>query len=383
MATYDCIVLGVGGFGSSAVYHLAKRGVSVLGIEQHGIAHDLGSSHGDTRVIRKAYFEHPSYVPLLHRAYECWDGLQQAYADFTNANAEGLLWNQCGLLSCGPAEGIAISGTREAISAHRLPCEELSLAECTNRFPGFDVPRDFAALFEPEAGYLFVERCVEANCALAQELGATIKTNQPVIEWKAGERGVQVKTTDAVFHADQLIITAGAWASRVLKELSLPLRIRRKSLFWHKTSNSTFNVDHGGCTFLFEMPYGVFYGFPSIDAASLKLAEHSGGEIVDDPDAIDRSLSHRDTTSIQRFIAETMPSLHHTADRHCVCMYTMTPDEHFIIDHHPNHRNVILAAGFSGHGFKFTSSIGEALTDLSLDGMTELPIDFLSLARFQ
>jgi len=182
-----------------------------------------------------------------------------------------------------------------------------------------------------------------------------------------------------------LILTPGAWASHLLGNVpGMPeLRVLRKTLHWHRVRSNVYDVNRGGQGFFFEMPYGVFYGFPSLDGQTLKLAEHSGGEVVNDPLEIDRSLRDSDKQPIRRFIQEVMSDVEPVADRHSVCMYTVTPDSHFVVDRHPEHRNVFFGAGFSGHGFKFTSVIGEALADLAINGKTDLSIDFLSLARFQ
>ncbi|MBM81865.1 MAG: N-methyl-L-tryptophan oxidase [Planctomycetaceae bacterium] len=380
--SYDCIVLGVGGFGSSTVYHLAKRDLRVLGIDQFPLAHDRGSSHGDTRIIRKAYFEHPAYVPLLQRAYQLWDEVQSEYADLTANSAEHLLLNRCGVFSAGPHNGIVVNGIRQAAKQHALAYEDISASDAKDRFPGYQIPEGFDIVFESEAGYLHVERCVSAFGQLAQQHGATLKTNEQVIGWSSTSNAVEVKTDNDTYHADSLIITAGAWSDQILDRLNLPLTVLRKVLLWHQTADRSFDVDAGRGGFFFDMPYGRFYGFPCLDGRTVKLAEHSGGETVHDPLNLDRSLKPSDTANVRKFLSEVMPNLDIEPSRHVVCMYTMTPDENFIIDRHPEFANVCYGAGFSGHGFKFTSSIGEALADIATTGSSALPIEFLSPRRF-
>ena len=207
---FDCIVLGVGGFGSGALYHLARRGVRVLGIEQFGVAHDRGSSHGETRIIRKAYFEHPDYVPLLHRAYELWHELERE----TNRQ----LLHPVGLFIAGTPSCESVSGTILAAEQHRLPIDRLTVAEARGRFPGFRFHDDFAIVFEPQAGYLEVENCVAAHVAAAKRHGAVLRTDETVASWESDGRRVVVKTDKAEYAAASLVITAGPWASQVLND---------------------------------------------------------------------------------------------------------------------------------------------------------------------
>lgn len=371
--TYDCIVIGVGGFGSGAVDHLARRGARVLGIDRFDVAHDCGSSHGETRIVRKAYFEHPDYVPLLHRAYELWADLETAHTK--------PLWNLCGLMLAGPSDGEAIPGAKLAAEQHGLEIEKLSPSDAASRFPGFRIDEKMAAVFEPQAGFLYVEECVRAHVARAMRNGATINTGETVQGWQSDGRTVRVQTDRDEYSAGQLVITAGAWAASLLAELRIPLEVLRKPLFWHAVNGSNQNLDTGCPGFYFERPDGVFYGFPSLDGSEMKVAQHTGGETVTDPLHVNRDVTAADTGPVSRFVRECLPGVNPVPVRHSICMYTMTPDQHFLVDRHPNYENVTVAAGFSGHGFKFTSVIGEALADLALNGQTGLPIDFLSLDR--
>ncbi len=381
---FDVIVLGVGGFGSGALYHLARRGLRVLGIDRFGAAHDRGSSHGETRIIRKAYFEHPDYVPLLLRAYDLW-------ADLETESRRQLFW-RCGLMLAGLGNGEAISGARLSARQHGLTIEELSPVAAQHRWSGFRVPSDFDVVFEPDAGFLKVEDCVRTHLDRAVAHGAILHLDDPVIEWSSTSREVRVRTASQEFVAGSLIITAGAWAASVLSDLKLPLQVLRKPIFWHEATASEYGLASGMPTFYFEMPFveqasqpavthRAFYGFPSLDGQVLKVAEHTGGAVVDDPLAVDRNCHDADILPITNFIKSCLPGVRPRPARHSVCMYTVTPDRHFVVDRHPELPNVALGCGFSGHGFKFTSVLGEVLADLATDGTTHLPIGFLSLDR--
>jgi sarcosine oxidase len=370
---FDCIVLGVGGFGSGALYHLARRGARVLGIEQFDVAHDRGSSHGETRIIRKAYFEHPDYVPLLHRAYELWRELE--------LETGRQLMHPVGLFIAGSPDCESVAGTVHAAALHQLPLERLDPAAARKRFPGYRFHEDFSIVFEPEAGYLEVENCVATHVAAAVARGAQLRTNETVIDWQSDGRRVVVKTATGEYSAASLVITAGPWAGQVLGACGHLLRVVRKPVFWF-AADDTYDVSRGNSTFFFETPAGQFYGFPRIDGRTIKMAEHTGGETVTDPLMVDRTHHAADLARVGEFLNEFMPAIEPKPVRQSVCMYTKTPDSHFCIDRHPEWDNVVIGAGFSGHGFKFTTVLGEALADLATAGRTNLPVGFLSLKRF-
>ncbi len=368
--TYDAIVLGLGGFGSAALCHLARRGMSVLGIDRFGIAHDRGSSHGETRIIRKAYFEHPSYVPLLKRAYELWAELERASGQS--------LYQECGLFFAGPPEGEVVSGTLKAARLHAVRVDELTLTEARERFSLFHFADSDAVVFEPEAGYLRVEACVAVHVNEALRAGAAILTDEPVVTWSAAGPCVRVVTDKQSYESAKLVIAAGAWSAHLLRELSLPLTVKRKLMFWHKIDSPAWGE---ATAFFFERPEGCFYGFPSLDGQTVKVAEHTQGQSISDPLTLDQECHAADYEPVSHFVSQTMRGVSTQPCRHMPCMYTMTPDGHFIVDRHPKYENVILGTGFSGHGFKFTSVIGEAMADLASDGSTSLPIEFMRLAR--
>jgi monomeric sarcosine oxidase len=372
---YDAIVLGTGGVGSAALYHLARRGVRAIGIDRFHPPHDRGSSHGHTRVIRQAYFEHSDYVPLLREAYRLWHDLESI--------AEQQLFFQIGLVEVGPSDGMVVPGVRRAAEEHGLAVESLTAKQIGQRWPGLEVENDLVGVFEPAAGYLRVEDCVKVHLDAAGAAGAEFITDTEVSCWSANDAEVRLRLTNHVeIFGRRLIITAGAWAGRLLSALNIGLKVRRKSLFWFGTDDSRYESASGMPVFLFELPAGVFYGFAKLDQRGVKFAEHTGGHAVDDPLVVDGTIAEDEKGRLIAVLSQYLPGVSSHVTDHTVCLYTMSPDEHFVVDGHPEHANVVFAAGLSGHGFKFTPVLGRALADLALAGGTDLPIDFLSLKRF-
>lgn len=372
---YDVIILGLGGVGSAAAWHLARRGVRVLGLDQYPPAHDRGSSHGQTRVIRQAYFEHPDYVPLLLRAYELWRELEAR-------QGQPLLF-QVGLLQAGPPRGVVLPGVLRAAAEHRLRVESLTAEEAQRRFPAFVIPPEMETVYEPAAGFLLVEECVRTHLALAAEHGAELRYGVKVQGWQPHPSWVEVQTDRETFQAGHLVLAAGPWAPHWAKLPPGLLNIRRKHVYWFATHQRRYQVSHGCPTYLFETADGIFYGFPQIDAWGVKVAEHTGGVEVDDPGEDPRAPDPADQLRVEAFLQRFLPGVTTTCLKHSVCFYTMSPDEHFLVDRHPLSERVVFAAGLSGHGFKFTSVLGEVLADLALEGTTSLPVDFLRLSRFE
>jgi sarcosine oxidase len=375
MKRYDAIVLGVGGVGSAALYHLARRGVRAIGIDRFSPPHDRGSSHGQTRLIRQAYFEHSDYVPLLKESYELWHALESI--------TSRQLFHEIGLIEVGPPDGVVVPGVLRAAEEHSIRVESLTAGQIGRRWPGIRADAGLVGVFEPAAGYLRVEECVGAHLEAARAAGAEVVCENTVLSWSSDGDGVRVQTAhgDEIV-GDRLIVAAGAWAGQVLSDLNVRLRILRKSLFWFDSDEPNYDVASGMPVFLFELPNGIFYGFPKLDERGVKFAEHTGGRAVDDPLTVDRTIDAVEQNRLVEVMSSFLPGVSSRVTDHAVCMYTMSPDEHFIVDRHPAMPNVVFAAGLSGHGFKFVPVLGRALADLALDGGSHLPIDFLSLKRF-
>lgn len=369
----DCLVIGVGGVGSAALRHLAARGVSAIGIERFGVAHDRGSSHGETRIIRQAYFEHPDYVPLLWSAYDLWDRLA--------ADSGRPLLRRCGLVLSGQPESEILRGSRTAAEQHGVPVERLDHRAATERFPRLRFPAGHETLFEPGAGYLLVEECVRAHVDAAARDGATLRTGEIVRDWSMDGKRVRVRTDAAEYAAAAAVVTAGPWAATLLGATAGPLIVLRKVATWHRLGSPGYGTNDGMPAYLFDLDGRCFYGFPSVDGRTLKVAEHTGGEPVEAPLTVDRSLRPSEAGDLGDFVRTALPYVDPKPARHSVCLYTMSRDGHFVVGRAPD-APVAFAAGLSGHGFKFASLLGEALADLALDGKTRHPIDFLSPDRF-
>ena len=375
MQSFDVIVVGTGGIGSAAAYHLAARGRKVLGLDRFPIAHDRGSSHGQTRLIRQAYFEHPDYVPLLLRAYDLWRELEKRVGR--------RLLVESGLVMAGPPEGSVIAGALASAQLHRLGVERMTAREACVRWPVFALPEDWHVVHEPHGGYLFVEACVRAHAEAARQAGATFEHGVVVHGWRHEGSGIAVETNQGTYRADRLVLAPGPWAAGLLQLPTVPLAVLRKSLFWYQpveAARPAFSAGALPC-FAFDAPAGFFYGFPQIDGRGVKVAEHTGGRPVADPLAVDREIDLDEQQRVEQILAAHLPSLNGRFTEHAACLYTMTPDHHFLTGLHPASNRVAIAAGFSGHGFKFASVMGEVLADLAIAGETPLPIGFLSPRR--
>jgi len=375
MRTVDVIVAGTGGMGTAAAAHLARRGAGVLALDRFPPGHARGSSHGQTRLIRLAYFEHPDYVPLLRRARGLWRGLEQ--------DTGSRLLVECGLLASGPAAGDVIAGTLRSAAAHALAVERMTAREAMGRWPAFRIPDAWESVFEREAGYLAVEACVRAHAEVAGRRGAVIEADHDVRGWRVEGNGVVVETSRETVSAGRLVLCPGPWAADLVRLPAVPFTVLRKSLFWYAPAAGLAPAAAAALpAFAFDTPRGFWYGFPMLDGRGLKIAEHTGGRVAADPLDVDRAIDPAEQAAVEGWLADHLPGVGRTRTDHAVCLYTMSPDHHFVVGLHPEHPQVALAAGFSGHGFKFASVIGEILADLALDGTTRLPAGFLAPGRF-
>ena len=377
---YDVIVLGLGGMGSAAAFHLAKREQKVLGVEQHSAAHDKGSSHGASRIIRQAYYEHPDYVPLVQRAYELWEGLE------SDSGAD--LLRVTGGLMIGPNGSPIVEGTLTSAQQHHLPYELLDAADLKRRYPVLQPRAGEMAVFEHRAGFVRPEACVRAHLQQAERHEAELHFEERVKTWHAhpSGSGVRVVTDRGAYEADHLVIAPGAWAPEQLNALAVPFDIRRHVMCWFEPVGGPQPfLPENFPIYLWDVNGSeVFYGFPATDGegGGVKVAMHTGGDRCT-PDTIDRQHFESEIEELRTNLARFIPALNGPLLDAVACMYTLTPDEHFVISLHPEHSQVAIAAGFSGHGFKFTSVVGEILADLSINGRTNHPIALFSPKRFE
>ncbi len=387
----EVIVIGLGGMGLAACRELARRGVRVLGLEQHTIGHALGSSHGGTRVVRQAYFEHPDYVPLLRRAMDGFLRLEQE---------SGLaLLERCGVVIVGGLDSSLISASAGAAAAHGIEVERLEGTVLRARLPQFFAKDDVGpslGLLEPGGGFVRPERVLRALAMLSMRDGARLRERVPVRSWRTTSDGVEVEAGDGRFRADRVVITAGAWNPAVLvareaRPGPLPLTAVRQVQSWLRPHEPRLADAARFPAWLVDRGEGAapLYGVP-IDAAATpdepgfgcaKVAVHGEGEPCD-PDRVDRTVSDAELTAIEALARQHLPGLPGRLESARVCLYTNSPDGHFLIDRHPLDERVAIAAGFSGHGFKFVPVVGEALADLATTGRTDLPIGFLAASRF-
>jgi sarcosine oxidase len=367
---YDVVVVGIGGMGSAALYHLARRGKRVLGLERFDVLHEHGSSHGLTRIIRLAYFEHSDYVPLVRRAYELWRELQREAG-------EQLLY-VTGIVEGG---GLIYDGVVRSCLDHDIPYQELAGTEVNRRFPGYALPSDFRAVFQADGGFVLPERCIVAHVNGALAHGAVVCARERVLEWSTMEGGVRVRTERGVVEAERLVLTAGAWSQRVARLPAGMVGAVRQALAWFQPLRPELFTPQRLPVFNLILDAEHFYGFPAFGIPGFKLGcfDHHGPS--GDPDAISREPTFEDETPLREFAARYFPDGAGPTLALKTCLFEPTPDEHFLIDHHPETTAAVVGAGFSGHGFKFCSVVGEILADLALDGDTRHDIDLFRLSR--
>jgi sarcosine oxidase len=370
---YDVIVVGIGAMGSAAVFHLAQRGLKVLGLERFNIPNDMGSSHGITRIIRLAYYEHPSYVPLLLRAYELWRELEQV-------TGEKLLCIT-GSIDAGPPDGEIFEGARLSCQLHSLPHEILSASQLRRKFPAYHLPPSTMAVLQPDGGFLLPEQCISSHVIAALSRGAEVHAREPLLGWEPRGKGVRVRTETATYDAARLVLVAGAWMPElapILRRIAVP---ERQVLAWFQPRGPELFRPASFPVFNLTVDEGRYYGFPVFQIPGFKVGRyHHRNEIVD-PETMDRECHPQDESVLREFVAKYFPdgagptmSLH-------TCIFTNTPDEHFILDRHPEWPQVLLGSPCSGHGFKFASVVGEILADLVQHDETRHDISLHRLER--
>jgi sarcosine oxidase len=361
--------------GSAALFHLASRGRRILGLEQFDVPNQMGSSVGTNRIIRLAYAEDPGYVPLLRRAYTLWRELEQL--------AHERLLLQTGSIDAGPEDGAIVSGSMRSCAEHDLPHEVLDARMLERRFPGYRLPSEMLAIYQPHGGFLMSERCVVSHINAALARGAHVHGREAVTAWEPIEDGrrVRVRTTSDVYYARSLVLTAGPWTGNLTSELRPVATPERQVQLWvQPVVPAHFQLDNFPVFYL-EGEEGRFYGFPAYSVPGFKIGKYHHLREEVHPDSVDRACHPRDEDALRQGIRRYFPGADGPTLAMKVCMFTNTPDDHFVIDHHPDWRSVVVAAGFSGHGFKFCSVVGEVLADLALEGGTSLDVDLFGWQR--
>jgi N-methyl-L-tryptophan oxidase len=372
---YDVIVVGAGSMGMSAGYYLAKAGIRTLMIDAFDPPHREGSHHGETRLIRHAYKSGSLYIPMVLRAHNLWNELEDL------AGTELLV--PSGVLNIADPDHYSFQNRPEDAKAFGIAVEMLDAAEMRKRWPGLSLPEHFVGMYEPKAGYLHSEKCVASYRKLAIAAGAKLLTDTPVQRVEAGKEGVTIHTKDGVYHADKALLSAGAWFQSLEPFVSIPIRPVRKSFGWFQTGPSLFDPEHFP-GFTLHGAEGGYYGFPNIDSAGLKIGRHDTGLEWKPGESFEPFGRYvEDERDLRHVLESYMPQAAGKLIRGSVCKYEISPDEHFIIDYHPAYPNIIIAGGFSGHGFKFSSVVGEMVADLIRKNHTDFDIRPFALSRFR
>ncbi len=372
---YDVIVIGVGSMGSATCYYLAKSGLKVLGLEQFSLPHEKGSHTGESRFVRMAYFENPDYVPLLKQAYLNWEHLEEVSGKS--------LFHKTGIVYFGETDSVQTVGVRKSSKLYNLPIDLLTSEESKNRFSPFTIPEHYECLFEANAGYVQPELTIKTYVELAKNLGAEIKEEERLVRWEYREGHVHCSTPNGNYRAKKIIFTTGAWTERFVPQLQNTLRTTQQALMWYAPEHTDqFLKSKFSCWSITDPAYdGMFYGFPIVDEKkpTVKIAFHAPG-IEIQPEQKAETASTDEMEALHFFLKKYMPSLQGSIQYTKNCLYSYSPDEDFIIDFIPDYnQSVLVACGFSGHGFKFVPMVGELLKDLVVKGKTELPVDFFKL----
>ncbi len=376
----DVAILGLGAMGTAAAWELARRGVSVVGCDAHAIPNTRASHHGGSRVIRLAYAEHPDYVPLLRRSFQRWQELERSLGE--------TILHLVGGLYMGPPDGPFISGVRTAVTRHGLAHDLLDADAIRRRYPVFDPPPGTLGVLERQAGALMCERIVAGQARLAMAAGARLFGHAPVTAISRHPGRIELETAIGPVSADRVLVAGGAWTGRILGDLAERLVPTRQVVGWFQPRQPARFAPSAMPVWGFEstgsngrLP-GFAYGFPMLpDRPGVKVARHVLGDRVD-PDAMPRTITDAERTAFAATVAEHLPDAAGPVLSMSACLYTNSPDGHFLLGPLPGDERVVVAAGFSGHGFKFASVMGEALADLCMHGRTDLPIGFLDPARF-
>jgi sarcosine oxidase len=374
MSRFDVVVCGLGATGSAALRELSRRGLRALGIERFTPGHDRGSSHGATRIIRLGYFEHPSYVPLLRRAYALWREIEEL-------SGKRLL-HITGIAEIGPPDGALIRGVLASVSTHALRHELLSATELMRRIPAFQLPPQYEAVIQPDGGFLAAEPSIHAMLALAKSAGAEIQTGETIRAIEPSSTGVRIVTDRARIDAAAAVVAVGPWITAMLPGLRAPLRVTRQVMAWFAPRDPEPFRPGRFPVFLLESRHGIHYGFPLDSDGLIKVARHHHRDETVDPETCDRTISIGDESLIRAALIDHLPGANGHRAAATSCLYTVAPDGDFVVDSMPGHPHVLIASPCSGHGFKFAPVIGEILADLLTKSAQRHDIDRFSLKRF-
>jgi len=374
VAHYDVIVAGIGAMGSAAAHELARRGQRVLGLERFDIPHAMGSSHGINRIIRLAYFEHPLYVPLLRRAYELWRETETAFGE--------QLLHITGGLDAGAPDGRVVTGSLAACREHDLPHELMDAAETRRRFPGYRLAEGHVANYQADAGFVMSERAIIAHVTMAMARGAEIRAREPILGWEpTAGGGVRVTTARGTYEAGRLILSTGAWIGDyvpALKRLAIP---ERQVLGWFQPKVPAHFALGAFPVSIVESGHGSCYQFPVFGVPGFKIGLYNHLRQHGHADSLSREPTEADEQALRRVLAEVFPDADGPTLALRCCLFTNTPDEHFIVDTLPGLPQVTIASPCSGHGFKFASVMGEVLADLATTGTSRHDLSLFRLDR--
>ncbi|CAN7684424.1 N-methyl-L-tryptophan oxidase [Rhizobium sp. LjRoot258] len=368
---FDVAVIGLGAMGSAALSFLAARGARTIGIDAYFPAHALSSSHGDSRLIRLGYFEDPSYVPLLRRAYRNWRDLE--------ARLRTDILTITGVLQIGAESSKIVAGTRASCKMHGLAHEVLDRADMARRFPAFQLDDEDIAVLDPQGGYLRPEAAVMGYLKLAAQDGAVLHFGERVIAIEPGDGGVTIRSADGHYRARKVVVATGSWIAELVPQLRQHAVPIRQVVAWYQPRDRfATEPQRMPCFLRDEGAEGSYFGFPAIGADGVKVGRHAHFREPIDPNQSNPAVNDADTALLDGFISKRVPAAAGLRVNAVTCRYTMLPSEDFLLDFAPGHSNVVVASPCSGHGFKFTSVVGEILADLALEGQTSLPIGAFS-----
>ncbi|MBS4195245.1 N-methyl-L-tryptophan oxidase [Lederbergia citri] len=371
---WDVAVVGLGSMGSFAFWQLARMGVNVVGFDRYRPGHDKGAGHGETRIFRTAYGEGVEYVPLLKEARLLWRELEG------ETGVE--LYTENGGTMFGPKGDIFMKNVEASVNEFSLPHKKYTGSEAKKVYPQINFKENHVAIYEEFAGFLRPELSIETAVKRGEELGGNIFTESPVEKIEADENGVTIICEDRQFRVKKVIVSSGGWTSQILPELKLPLSLERQVLVWYDAKNPEQFTPEKFPIFS-RMKDGIgFYGFPTVDGKTVKVALHHGGQIVNHPDEVDREIHESDLEPVTEKVKEYFPDLIPVPVKAKTCFYTNTPDEHFILGPAPGLPNVTLLGPMAGHGFKFAPIMGKIAAELATDKTPTLEIGMFDPSRF-